>query len=83
MNAGALADATSSAASSMSFHLKELATAGLVRSTQNGRYVTYYADFEHMQELLTYLTEDCCKGMDCSVSSTPNCAPSCTPEPTE
>ena len=46
----------------MSFHLKELEHAGLVTSTRDGRFVRYAVHVEGMRQLLTYLTEDCCRG---------------------
>lgn len=52
----------------LSFHLKELSNAGLVRSLQQSRYVFYSADFEAMNDLLAYLTENCCAA-DCGPCS--------------
>ncbi len=49
----------------LSFHLKELASAGLVTQGQAGRYVIYRAAFEQMNGLLAYLTENCCAGAAC------------------
>ena len=47
----------------LSFHLKELARAGLVTSRQERQFIYYAVDFERMAELLTFLTENCCRGM--------------------
>jgi ArsR family transcriptional regulator, arsenate/arsenite/antimonite-responsive transcriptional repressor len=47
----------------LSFHLKELSHAGLVTSRQQGRFVYYAANFEHMAALMSFLTQNCCKGM--------------------
>lgn len=44
----------------LSFHLKELANAGLVTARQEGRFIFYAADFAAMNRLLAYLTENCC-----------------------
>lgn len=52
--------------SSLSFHLKELAYAGLVASRQEGRFVIYAANFDVMNDLIGYLTENCCGGNPCS-----------------
>lgn len=46
----------------LSFHLKTLAHAGLVTARTEGRYVIYAADYGAMDELVTYLTENCCAG---------------------
>ena len=47
----------------LSFHLKELSHAGLVTSRQEGRYVYYAVNFEHMAALMSFLTQNCCRGM--------------------
>jgi ArsR family transcriptional regulator, arsenate/arsenite/antimonite-responsive transcriptional repressor len=47
----------------LSFHLKELSRAGLVSSRQERQFIFYAVDFERMAELMTFLTQNCCKGM--------------------
>ncbi|MBA5686590.1 ArsR/SmtB family transcription factor [Rugamonas apoptosis] len=54
------------APSSLSFHLKELSHAGLVGSRQEGRFVIYSANFDTMNGLVSFLTENCCAGQSCS-----------------
>lgn len=49
----------------LSFHLKELVVAGLARARQDGRFIYYSTDYAAMNELLRYLTEDCCGGLGC------------------
>jgi ArsR family transcriptional regulator len=44
----------------LSFHLKELAQAGLVTARQDGRYIYYAADYAAMTALIDFLTENCC-----------------------
>jgi len=61
--AGRLGETLSVPAATLSFHLKELAHAGLVSSRQVGRFIYYSADFERMAALMTYLTRNCCRGM--------------------
>ena len=52
--------------STLSFHLKELSSAGLVKSESSGRFIYYSAAFDVMNGLLDYLTENCCQGQsDC------------------
>ncbi len=64
--AGKISESTGIAPSSLSFHLKELAYAGLVTSRNESRYVIYAANFTAMNELLAFLTENCCAGIPCS-----------------
>lgn len=47
----------------LSFHLKELAIAGLVTHEQDGRYLIYRAAYDRMDGVIGYLTENCCKGV--------------------
>ena len=54
------------APSSMSFHLKELAHANLVTARQDGRFVIYSANFDVMNDVIGFLTENCCSGNVCS-----------------
>lgn len=49
-------------ASTLSFHLKRLAQAGLLTSRSEGTFLYYTADYAVLRELTEYLWEDCCKG---------------------
>lgn len=60
--AGALSDALDLPAPTMSFHLKELANAGLVTSRKEGRRVYYGADYGGVRRLVDFLMADCCQG---------------------
>ena len=53
----------------LSFHLAHLARAGLVKSRQDGRFVIYNADFASMNQLVGYLTENCCGRRSCTPST--------------
>lgn len=62
MKAGDIAERLAIPPASLSFHLKELARAGIVRSRAEARFVIYSANFATMGELVAFLTEDCCGG---------------------
>ena len=59
---GAMAEQLGVSPSALSFHLKELAHAGLIQSEQQGRFLLYRARFAQMNALIAYLTENCCAG---------------------
>lgn len=63
------------APSALSFHLKTLSHAGLVSTQASGRNLIYRAEFARMNDLLTYLTQDCCQGQSCAV--VPNVVQNC------
>lgn len=60
--AGAIGEKLQIPASTLSFHLKELSFAGLINSRQVSRFIFYSANYEAMNGLLAYLTENCCAG---------------------
>ena len=70
MAAGEIAAQLGLAPATLSFHLKELAHAGLVSARQDGRFIFYAADFDAMNALLAFLTENCCVA---------DCGPACAP----
>ena len=73
MSAGKISEMTGIPPSTMSFHLKEMSYADMVHSLQESRFVIYSANFETMNYLLGYLTENCCGGNPCSTVTTPVC----------
>jgi ArsR family transcriptional regulator len=73
MTPGALAEHLDVAATTLSFHLKELTNAGLVTQERLGRYLIYRASFENMNALLGYLTANCCQGEQCLEETTASC----------
>jgi ArsR family transcriptional regulator, arsenate/arsenite/antimonite-responsive transcriptional repressor len=64
--AGAIAEKLQLPASSLSFHLAHLTRAGLITQRRESRSLIYSADFESMNGLVGFLTENCCGGRDCS-----------------
>lgn len=78
--AGAIAERLGTAASTLSFHLKELDQAGLVRSRRESRSILYSAEYDALSELIRFLMEDCCAGRPevCEpalAAATARCAP--------
>lgn len=63
--AGVLAQRLKIAPSSLSFHLTQLAHAGLVAQRREGRSIIYAAEYAEMNHLLGYLSENCCGGGAC------------------
>ena len=60
--AGKIAEALDIPPSSLSFHLKELYSAGLILQRQDGRSLIYSANYPRMNAVISYLTENCCNG---------------------
>ena len=66
MAAGAIGDKLDLPPATLSFHLAGLTHAGLANSRQEGRFVIYTANFQNMNRLVDYLTENCCGGVSCA-----------------
>jgi DNA-binding transcriptional ArsR family regulator len=64
---GTMAEALGIPQNTLSFHLKELAHAGLVTQERASRNIIYRAAYEHTNGLLAYLTANCCRGAACAV----------------
>jgi len=74
LSAGVIADRLDVLPGSLTFHLKELQHAGLITQRRLGRQLIYSAEYGAMNDLLAYLTENCCgRGV---------CAPVCNPADT-
>jgi DNA-binding transcriptional ArsR family regulator len=58
-------------ANTLSFHLKTLSHADLVHARQQGRFIYYSANYEQMNALLGFLTENCCGGRSCLPAAAP------------
>lgn len=63
---GTMAEGLSIPANTLSFHLKELAHAGLVTQERASRFVIYRAAYARMDELMRYLMQNCCQGAACA-----------------
>jgi DNA-binding transcriptional ArsR family regulator len=58
-----LAEALGMPANTLSFHLKELMQADLISQERSGRNLIYRAQFDRMNAVLTYLSQNCCQGV--------------------
>ena len=75
MTPGALTALLDVPASTLSFHLKELAHAGLLSQQRDGRNLFYRPALDRMNDLLSYLTAHCCSGAACDVTPAKRCTP--------
>src|SRR5262252_9435988 len=75
MAAGEVAEALNLAPNTLTFHFDRLRVAGLVTVRRDGRSMIYAAQYEAMNALLGYLTENCCKGRSCAPARRKAAAP--------
>jgi DNA-binding transcriptional ArsR family regulator len=66
MPAGAIAEALGLAPNTLTFHFDRLRAAGLIAVRRDGRSMIYAAQFDRMNALLAFLTENCCGGAPCA-----------------
>lgn len=52
-------------AATLSFHLAHLSRVGLIRGERESRFIRYAAEYDTMDELLSFLTRNCCQGQPC------------------
>jgi ArsR family transcriptional regulator len=78
MPAGEIGARLNQPSPTMSFHLNQLRFADLVTSRRKGRSIIYSANFKMMNDLLGYLTENCCGGRPelCAPAALNCCGPS-------
>ena len=70
MAAGAIAEALDLPPNTLTFHFDRLRMAGLVNVRRDGRSMIYAAQFETMNALLGFLTDNCCGGTPCLPAAT-------------
>lgn len=65
LNASAIAKALDLAPATLSFHVAHLARAGLVNARQESRFIFYSVNYSAMDNLIAYLSKNCCQGNAC------------------
>jgi DNA-binding transcriptional ArsR family regulator len=76
--AGQVAAALGLPPNTLSFHFDRLRNAGLVTVRRDGRSLIYAARFDTMNDLLGYLTDNCCGGRP-ELCAPPVCKPAARP----
>jgi ArsR family transcriptional regulator len=67
---GVMQEGLSIPGTTLSFHLKEMANAGLVTVERSSRHQIYRAAFDRFNDVLKYLTQNCCAGAACAIEPT-------------
>jgi ArsR family transcriptional regulator len=68
LSAGTISARAAIPPTTLSFHLTQLTHAGLVSARRNGRSIVYAADYRGMQDLMTFLTANCCQAAGCAAT---------------
>jgi len=72
LRAGVIAERLGVMPSSLTFHLNQLHHAGLITQRRQSRQLIYSAEYSAMNDLLAYLTENCCgRGQSCASACNP------------
>lgn len=78
---GRIGELLAVAPATLSFHLKELSHAGLITPRQDGRFIYYAANYDAMNALIGFLTDNCCRGEPCAPVAQAPCCPTPCEEP--
>lgn len=65
MNASAIGERLDLPGPTLSFHLSHLTRVGLIKGERESRFIHYSAEYEKMDELIAFLTSNCCQGNAC------------------
>lgn len=65
MNASAIGEQLGMVPTTLSFHLANLSRIGLIKGKQKSRFIYYSADYGVMDDLIAFLTQNCCQGSVC------------------
>jgi len=75
MPAGHVAEKLDLAPNTLTFHFDRLRGAGLVSARREGRSIIYTARYPAMNDLVAFLTENCCQGAPTSCTPVATCEP--------
>lgn len=70
INASAIGGQLGLAPATLSFHLAHLSRVGLIKGRQESRFIYYAADYRAMDDLLAFLTHNCCQGQQACLPKT-------------
>ena len=79
MPAGQISEQLGLPSATLSFHLSHLKQSGLVKCRRESRSLIYTAEYEAMNDLLGYLTENCCQGVPAACGVAVCDSPASTP----
>jgi len=65
VSAGVICEKLKILAPTLSFHLGHLSRVGLIRGRKASRFIFYAANYAAMDDLLAFLTDNCCRGAQC------------------
>jgi ArsR family transcriptional regulator, arsenate/arsenite/antimonite-responsive transcriptional repressor len=65
ISAGIIGERLEIAAATLSFHLAHLSKVGLITGRQESRFIFYAAEYAAMDDLIGFLTDNCCNGKSC------------------
>ncbi len=65
MTVGVIGEELDFAPATLSFHLAHLTRVGLIKGVRESRFIHYSAEYEKMDELLSFMTNNCCQGEAC------------------
>ena len=65
INASAIGEQLGMAPATLSFHLAHLSRVGLITGERESRFIHYSANYSTMDELIAFLTSNCCQGNAC------------------
>ena len=65
LNASAIGKQIGMVPATLSFHLAHLSRVGLIKGKQKSRFIYYSADYHVIDDLIAFMTKNCCQGDAC------------------